>query len=132
MVDPGLEVDPVRGGALHPHGASGRALRVQDAGSLSLTRTCTHTNSRYPSSGGDFQPARWTPVPAGAGTMCHLAGKIRPQQARMCPFYSCWLRLDGSGSCPARTGEVADRISEPDRRLNREPPRRPVFRLGMW
>ena len=26
---------------------------------------------------GDFQPARWTVMPAPAGTMCHHAGKIR-------------------------------------------------------
>jgi hypothetical protein len=64
----------------------GRALRVQDAGSPNLTRTCTHTNSKYPASSGGFQPAQWTPVPAGAGTMCHPAGKIRPPQLPGVPF----------------------------------------------
>jgi hypothetical protein len=36
---------------------------------------------------------------------------------------------DGVWRGPAR---VADRTSEPDRRLDREPPRRPVFVRGMW
>jgi len=29
-----------------------------------------------PTCNGDFEPARWTVVPAAAGTMCHHAGQI--------------------------------------------------------
>jgi hypothetical protein len=37
----------------------GRAPRGQDGGlSGCLTRICTHTNSKYPASNGDFQPTR--------------------------------------------------------------------------
>jgi hypothetical protein len=34
----------------------------------------------------DFQSARWTVVPAGAGTMCRHAGKIRQQQLPDAPL----------------------------------------------
>src|SRR5580658_10492366 len=35
---------------------------------------------------GDFQPARWTVMPAPAGTMCHHAGKIGERRLADPPF----------------------------------------------
>jgi hypothetical protein len=53
----------------------GRPARIAPGG-VSPARPPHPANSKYRLPG-DFQPARWTVVPAPAGTMCRHAGKIR-------------------------------------------------------
>jgi hypothetical protein len=72
-------------------------------------------------------------APAGDGS-----GFIGPARSvdggsRMRRFQARQGWLVGSpDGCPVRTGGAADRASEPDRRLDREPPHGPVFTLGRW
>jgi hypothetical protein len=64
----------------------GRALPVQDRG---VIRPHPHLHAhevQILASNGHFQPARWTVVPALAGTMCRHAGKIRQQRLPDPPF----------------------------------------------
>jgi hypothetical protein len=110
------------------------------AGFPRLTRTYQHTNSKYQAYSRDFQPAPWPVVPAPAGTMARCAGpcrhggpSCRPDRVAVTPgCVPLRILVRFPGSRPARTSEAADRTSESDRRLDREPPRRPVSGLGMW
>jgi hypothetical protein len=111
-----------------------RALRVRRMAALRMSHPHLLAHEfQILASSGDFQPARWTVAPAPAGTMCHHAGKIRQRQLLDAPFLRAlgmfWPFPDRVRPGPAR---VADRTSEPGRRLDREPPRGSVFTVDMW
>jgi hypothetical protein len=50
---------------------------------------------QIPAPSGDFQPARWTVVPAGAGTMCRHAGRIGERRLPGSPLLGYLVRFDG-------------------------------------
>jgi hypothetical protein len=125
-----IQACPVMTGLLA--GAPGQALRVQDGEVLESPPAPVRTRIPKMIFGRGFP----------AGTMDGCAGSWRHdvpscRQNRGAPAPRLALSMDirygltVSGSCPARTIEMADRTSGSDRHLDREPPNRPVFGLGM-
>jgi len=132
-VDPGSAADSVHGGLSHPHPvpAIGRCAGRWRGFRASPASSSTQIQNTWPLMGISSQhDGRLCRAPAG--TMCRHAGKSgRAASPGASPFRDIKYSLTVPGSCPAWTSEVADRTSEPDRRLDREPPCRPVFGSGM-
>ena len=152
--DPGPGGGPSARGASHPHPvpAVGRCAGTMAAPSSpaapSATRrargqcmevaTCTqgcarcHNHTNPAGAYGVSVAGVSGESPARGRPRSRFTEPARPAGSRIRRSPLCPGRLAGSpDGCPARTGETTDRASDPDRRLDRQPPHEPAVALEM-
>ena len=134
----GLKAPAFRPGAPWPRGHRrpdpylGRALRGQDGGVPDFSPVPART--RIPNTGSQRGFSAGT-MAGCAGSCRHDVPSCRQDPAAAAPGRARFMdiKCDSTVSDQVRPGRtrMTDRTSEPDRHLDREPPRGPVFKLGL-